>query len=131
MYKTERVLSLVGAIIGAVAFFWMLIVGLIMGVLGAAAMMYGGGGAGLLVGAIIAVILSLVSFILGFVGSSKLKKEDKKGGVIAIVAGGLALIACIVGFIAAAGWFMIPSVVLYLIAGIMVMTKKAPAAPAE
>jgi uncharacterized membrane protein len=71
----------------------------------------------------------LVSFILGYVATGKLKKGEKSGGIMAIVAAALALVACIVGFIFAAGWTLIASFALYLTAGIMVLAKKAT--PAE
>ena len=121
-YKTEKVLSLDGAIIGAVAFVVILIVGLVFGALGAM-----GGSGGLVASAVVAIIFALVSFILGFVATGKLKKGEKSGGIIAIIAAVLALIACIVGFIFAAGWTLIASFALYLTAGIMVLAKKAPA----
>ena len=124
IYKTEKVLSLVGAILGTVAFVVILIVGLIFGALGAM-----GGSGGLVASAIVSIIFALVSFILGFVATGKLKKGEKSGGIMALVAAGLALIACIVGFIFAAGWTLIASFALYLTAGIMVLAKKA--APVE
>lgn len=130
MFKTERVLSLVSAIVGIVMFVIMLIVGLIVGAVGAMGVSYGVGGGGLVAMSVIAVILSLVSFILGFIGSSKLAKGDKGGGVMTLVAGGLALISCIVGFAAAFGFLLIPCIALYLTAGIMVLAKKPVAAPA-
>lgn len=127
-YKTEKTLSLVGAIIGIVAFIVILIVGIFFGIVGAL-----GGSGGLVASVTISVLLALVSLVLGFIASGKLKKGDKSGGKIAIVAGALALIACIVGFLFAAGWMLFPSIVLYLTAGIMVLAKKTPAEipPAE
>ena len=124
MYKTEKVLSLVSAIIGIVMFVIMLLVG---GLFGAADLFFGGGG-GIAVWNILAIVLALVSFILGFIASSKLGKDNKSGGVMALVAGGLALISCIAGFILAFGFLQIPSIALYLTAGIMALAKKTAAA---
>jgi hypothetical protein len=124
IYKTEKVLSLVGAILGTVAFVVILIVGLIFGALGAV-----GGSGGLVAMAVVSIVFALVSFIFGYIATSKLKKGEKSGGIMAIVAAALALVACIVGFIFAAGWTLIASFALYLTAGIMVLAKKA--VPAE
>ncbi len=118
-YKTERILCLVGAIIGAVSFVFMLIVGLVVSSFSG---MFELGG--LIAMSIIAIIFALVSFILGFVATGKLKKGEKSGGIIAIVAAALAFVGCIVGFLPAAGYILIPCVALFLTAGIMVLAKK-------
>ena len=126
-YKTEKTLSLVGAIIGSVAFVVMLIWGIAATFVGAAFLAYSGYGGGLIAAAIIAIILAAISVIFGFIATGKLKKGIKKGGIFAIIAAGLALIACIVGIVSAAGWMLFPSIALYLTAGIMVLAKKTPA----
>ncbi len=121
MYKTESTLGLIGAIIGIVVFIIMLIVGLVLGALGSLAVGYGGGA--LIALAIVGIILTLVSFILGFVGSSKLRKDEKSGGVLLIVSGALSFIAIFVG-----GWYAVFSAALLLVGGIMALVKK-PQAP--
>ncbi|MDD5016494.1 MAG: DUF4064 domain-containing protein [Eubacteriales bacterium] len=119
-YKAEFTLGLIGSIIGIIVFVIMLVVGVIVGVLGAAAYMYGMGG-GLIALAIFGVILSLVAFILGFVGTGKLNKNDKSGGILLIVAGGLSFISIFVG-----GWYAIFTAALLLTGGIMAVAKKPP-----
>ncbi len=134
MYKTEATLGLVGNILGIIAVALILIVGLIVGVLigglAATAAEYGvdttevavqaGGGVALL---IVGIVLAIASVVLGFIGTAKLKKEDKKGGILLIIAGGLGIVSLFTG-----GWYGIAMIVLYLIGGIMAVTKK-PAVP--
>ena len=119
LYKAEFVLGLVGAIIGIVAFLMILIFGLLIS--------FGGGL--WLVAAIVAVVCSLVAFILGFAGSGKLNKNIKSGRALLIVAGILSLVACIIGFVSVfmivGAVMLIPCVVLFLIGGIMAAAKKA------
>jgi hypothetical protein len=63
---------------------------------------------------IIGFVISAASFILGFIGTSKLKKGEKGGGVLLIVAGVLSLISV----------FEFIPFILFLVGGIMAVTKK-------
>jgi hypothetical protein len=131
MYKTESTLGLVGNILGIIAIALILIVSLVIGALLNAATnalvqegfevssdVTAAAGAGVAV-IIIGLIISIASVVLGFMGTAKLKKDDKKGGIFLIIAGALALVSLFT-----AGWFGIVSMVLYFIGGIMAMTKK-------
>ncbi len=120
-YKAEFTLGLIGAIIGIIVFILTLVFGIFISFFGSFGIGYGGGA--LIAGSIIAVILSLASFILGFIGASKLNKNIKSGGIILIVAGGLSVICIFVG-----GWYALFSAALLLTGGIMAAVKKAPVA---
>lgn len=138
MYKTEATLGLVGNILGIIAIALMLIVGLVIGViiggLAATAAEYGVDASQVTMDAtasasiglvILGLVLAIASVVFGFIGTSKLKKEDKKGGIFLIIAGGLGVVSLFTG-----GWYGIAMIVLYLIGGIMAVTKKAaPMAP--
>lgn len=65
-----------------------------------------------------AISVAAASFILGFVGTAKLNRGDRSGGVLLIVGGALALVS-FVGFI---------PFVLMLVGGIMAISKKPAAA---
>ena len=145
MFKTESTLGLIASIIAIIAVVLMLIVTLIIGALVNAGMSAfddvmeeyaddasmaeynaaktSAGGAVALV--IVGVILMIGSVVTGFIGTSKLKAENKSGGILLIVAGALSLISLFLG-----GFWGIVSMVLFLVGGIMAITKKAaPAAP--
>lgn len=64
--------------------------------------------------ALVAAVIASASFILGFIGTAKLNRDDRNGGVMLIIAGVLALIS-IVGFI---------PFVLQLVGGIMAVSKR-------
>ncbi len=66
--------------------------------------------------AVIAFIITVALVVLGFIGTAKLRKGDKGGGVLLIIAGAIAFLSAI-GFI--------PSV-LFLVGGIMAVSKKEP-----
>lgn len=68
-----------------------------------------------------AFVVAVASFILGFLGTSKLNRNDRNGGVLLIVGGALALIS-VVGFI---------PFILMLIGGIMALSKKPVSVPSE
>ena len=151
MFKTEATLGLVGAILGAVACLLAIIIVLVVGLLlNTAASAYDDAmaefdeafegfddydmevstavstAAGAAVGVvIIGIVLSIASVVLGFIGSAKLRKDDKKGGILLIVAGGLSLVSLFT-----AGFYGIATMVLFLIGGIMALAKKAPVAAA-
>jgi len=149
MFRTEATLGLIGSIIAIVAAILILIVGLVVGLLlsGANEMMaefdemmeeyaddaemveYNaakGAVGGAIAMVIIGFVLVVASVVLGFIGTAKLRKENKKGGILLIIAGGLSLVSLFLG-----GWWGIVSMVLFLVAGIMALVKKnAPAAPA-
>jgi hypothetical protein len=144
MYKTESTLGLVGSIIGAVLSFLFLIGTLLVifffnffepfihGAFNQFAadhiMRFGWtyenivtfGVPVIAVCAAAALVIAAASFILGFIGTAKLNRDDKNGGVLLIVGGALALIS-IVGFI---------PFVLMLIGGIMAISRK-PAVSAQ
>ena len=63
---------------------------------------------------IVAFIIATASFILGFIGTYKLKNDKRSGGVLLIIAGVLALISV----------FEFVPFVLFLVAGIMTVSKK-------
>jgi hypothetical protein len=60
------------------------------------------------------LVLAVAVLILGFLGTSRLRNDDKSGGVMLIVAGGLSFFSV---------WAFIPFV-LYLVGGIMAVSKK-------
>jgi hypothetical protein len=141
MFKTESVLGLVGSILECVAVFFTLIFSVIIAFIGAAAVNYAdqinqaASEAGVDVSnavvavqnagpaiamVIIGLVLAIAAIILGFMGYAKLKKDNKQGGILLIVAGGL----CLIALCASANFFVIPSLVLFLIGGIMAVAKK-------
>lgn len=67
-----------------------------------------------------ALVIAAASFTLGFIGTAKLNRDDKNGGVLLIVGGALALIS-ILGFI---------PFVLMLVGGIMAVSRKPAASQA-
>lgn len=67
------------------------------------------------------VVIAAASFILGFIGTAKLRRDDKGGGALLIIAAALAFIS-VIGLV---------PFVLMLVGGIMAISKKAPPAPAE
>lgn len=136
MYKTESVLGLVGSIlsivsasfIGIFALFcrlimrWTTITGshmfrffgpafetgeTIMGI--AAAIMI-----------IIALTILCASAILGFIGTSMLRKDNRRGGLLLVIAGAITLLPSYLG----SGIFGTAIAVLFFISGIMSLTKK-------
>ena len=137
MYKTESVLGLIGAIIGAVTVAIILIICLVLCLTVSVNTVWEfvdsvaqtdvydvvTSFTGVLSGVLFALVLgglviTVASVVLGFIGTAKLNKDDKSGGVLLIIAGALAFIS-FVGLI---------SMVLFLVGGIMAMTKKEPAA---
>jgi hypothetical protein len=151
MFKTEATLGLVGAILGIISCLLVIIVVLVVGIfLNAAATAFDESmaefdeafgefedydmevstavsqGAGAAVGiVIVGLVLSIASVVCGFIGSAKLRKDNKSGGILLIVAGGLSLISLFT-----AGFWGIATMVLFLIGGIMALAKKAPVAAA-
>lgn len=137
MYKTEYTLGLVGSILAAVfgflsflgciiaAVFFNALVPFIGDVLKDTNVPYNIDITGIIgtipeiiiVVVMVLFIFSVASLILGFLGTAKLNKNDKTGGVLLIVAGVLSLIT-ICEFI---------PFVLFLVGGIMALTKKQPA----
>lgn len=70
------------------------------------------------------LVLAAASLILGFLGTAKLKNDNKDGGILLIIAAALSFLSV----------FAFIPFVLYLIGGIMAVTKKplrveAPAPP--
>ena len=138
MYKTESVLGLIGSILAAVIAALCLAGSLIMAFLFKAFepgiqnllnnmltvlkldsnSFMGFMSGAFIICAIVGFVLAAVSFILGFIGTAKLRKGEKSGGVILIIAGVFALIS-VCGFI---------PFVLFLVGGIMAVSKKQTAA---
>ncbi len=118
-YKAEFTLGLIGSIIGIVVFILSIVFGLAVGALSFGYYIVPG---------IITMIILLVAFILGFIGTSKLNRNEKSGGVLLIVAGGLSLIGMLIAFYAA--WFAVFSMPLFLTGGIMAVVRKPQAPPA-
>jgi hypothetical protein len=134
MYKTEYTLGLIGSILAAVFAFFSFLGCIIAAIFFNALVPYLGdilkntdvpynvditGIIGTIPDIIIIVVIVLLIFaaaslILGFLGTAKLNKNDKTGGVLLITAGVLSLIT-ICEFI---------PFVLFLIGGIMALTKK-------
>jgi hypothetical protein len=137
MYKTESVLGLIGSIIGAVvavlclagsllvAFFFnafeSVIHGLLNNILTAINLDYntivGLLSSAFVICMIVCFAIAAASFILGFIGTSRLRKGERSGGVLLIIAGVLAFISV---------YEFIP-LMLFLIGGIMAVSKKQPA----
>lgn len=65
------------------------------------------------------LVLAVASLILGFLGTARLKRDDKSGGILLIIAGALSLLSI----------FALIPFVLFLVGGIMAVTKKP--SPAE
>lgn len=65
--------------------------------------------------AAIGVVIAAASFILGFIGSSKLRSDDKNGGILLIIAGVLSFVS-VIGFI---------PFVLFIVGGVMSTSKRA------
>ncbi|MGI5850180.1 MAG: hypothetical protein ACOX8Q_09000, partial [Christensenellales bacterium] len=74
------------------------------------------------IAAIVGFILLIGTVVLGFIGSSMLRKDNKNGGILLIVAGGLMLLPLSIG----ANIFGMAISVLFLIGGIMALTKNRP-----
>lgn len=68
---------------------------------------------------IIGVLLGIASIILGYIGTFKLKRNDKSGGILLIIAGTLAFVSLCVG-----GVFGTVPMILFFIGGIMTVSKK-------
>ena len=108
-YKTEYILGLIGSILAIVIFLVMLVVG--------AEDWYVGGVI------IIGSLFVLASFILGFIGISKLNRGDGKGGILLTVGGGLGFLATFFGLYI--GWITLFFFPLLLTAGIMALAKRS------
>lgn len=137
MYKTESVLGLIGSILGIISIVIVLIASLVIGALLSTSASYLNQAADQLkeagvnvsdavaaasvsvVAIIIGLIIAIAAVVLGFIGTGKLKKGDKKGGILLIVAGALVFITLFMG-----GIYSIVSMVLFLVGGIMAVAKK-------
>jgi hypothetical protein len=119
-YKAEFILGLIGSIIGIVAFIVAITLGFTSGWLLGVAIG--------IIDDIFAMIFLLVAFILGFVGTSKLNKNDKGGGILLIVSGGLSLLAIILSTLTSVVGFF--SLALFLTGGIMALCRN-PQAPLQ
>ena len=112
-YKAEFVLGLIGSIIGAIAFILSIVFGIVQNMLYLESF---------IVTSIITASLLLAAFILGFAGSFRLRRNEKGGGILLVIAGGLSLIALITGLFAAwSSFFALP---LYFTGGIMALCRK-------
>jgi hypothetical protein len=75
---------------------------------------------------VIAQLMLIVSAVLGYVGISMLKKDNKKGGIFFIIAGALALLPSYLDS-GMYGIFFMALPALFFISGIMALTKKVSA----
>ena len=139
MYKTESTLGLVGSILSVVSASFIFIFALVCRLIMRWAMFtdsrmfrffgpsFGEGETILGIAAVIMVVIALMilcaSAILGFIGTSMLRKENKKGGLLLVIAGALTLLPSYLG----SGIFGTAIAVLFFIAGIMSLTKKVSA----
>ena len=114
VYRAEFILGLIGSIIGVVSFVLSIVFGIVQNTLYLESFT---------VASIITAALLLASFILGFSGSFRLRRNDRSGGILLVTAGGLSLIALIVGLYAAwSSFFVLP---LFFTGGIMALCRKA------
>ncbi len=136
MYKTESTLGLIGSILSAVCaslvFLFSIVFTLLLRwstVAGSRLLRFFGpvietGGAVIGAVAVIAVVFGLAVLItaavLGFLGTSMIKRENRRGGILLVIAGGLMLIPPYLG----AGVFGTAISILFFIAGIMALTKR-------
>lgn len=137
MYKSEYTLGLIASILNAIASAFLLI-GLLFTILFAGTanrfmdffrwdfhipfqeiIGLAAGVASLTIGIIL--VLSAAATIVGFVGVSKLNKNDRTGGIMLLVAAGLSLLS---------GQGII-TMILLLIGGVLVLSKKEPVPPAS
>ena len=153
MYKTEATLGLIGSILAAIGLVLLLIIGLIVGILvGGAAQQIdmqvaemdkymeeyasaedlaeynaakGVVGVGI-AGVIVSLILLIAAVVLGFMGTAKLRADNKKGAILLIIAA----VCCLIPLFFLQ-WWGIVSLVLFAVAGIMVLTKKGTPAQAQ
>ncbi len=113
LFKAEFILGLIGSIIGVVAFILSIVFGIVQNTLYLESFVFT---------AIITATLLLTAFIFGFAGTSKLRHNDKGGGILLVMAGGLSLVALIAGLYAAwSSFFALP---LYFTGGIMALCRK-------
>lgn len=157
MYKTQSTLGLIGSILGIIAIILIFVASLRIVILfnsdakarqDAGIEVVNDGDVDATVGAgigffIVFPVLTIASVVLGFMGTFKLRKVDKKGGMLLIIAGALALITLFIGgFFGMRLWSFIPipisalsslviggflgivTIVLYLIGGIVAVAKK-------
>lgn len=121
-YKTEYVLSLIGSMIGTVAFLILFIVA-IFKILSYYSFAYANG-----VYILVAALVVLASFILGYIGISSLKRGSGTGGTggtggtFLIIAGLLAIAAIIIA--PTVGWITAFYFPLLLTGGIMALARQ-------
>lgn len=136
MYKTESTLGLIGSILSAVSAFFIFVFAFICRVMFNWATFTGthmfrffgpafeAGGTIMGIAAAVIVVIALLIIgaeaALGFIGTSMLRKDNKKGGVLLVIAGALALLPSYIG----SGVFGTAIAVLFFIGGIMALTKK-------
>ena len=132
MYKTESTLGLIGSILALVALILTLLAVLLF------SFVFHGDlllkidvfrpfmdTVRMLAGPIIIVVFAMLfvfltgAIVLGFVGTSMLRKENKNGGILLIVAGGLLLVS-----LPASHIFGLAIITLFLVGGIMALSKK-------
>lgn len=102
-YKTEYVLGLIGAIIGAVMFLIIVLVGI------DELTMY------------ISSFFALISFVLGFIGMALLRKGNVTGGIMLVIGGGFGFIAMFISYIGPITLFSFP---LILAGGIVALARR-------
>lgn len=116
MYKAEWVLGMIGAIFSCVSAFFLLVIGLPLGA-----------GLGGLAMVIIGLLCAIAAIVLGFMGMARLRRGDKGGAMLLVIAAGLTFISLF--NVTVGGYVGIVSLVLYLIGGIMALIKREPFSP--
>lgn len=136
MYKTESVLGLIGSILATVSASLIFIISLLVGSLlrmpditNSRTFRFFGpmmdmgahmAGAFAIVVVVFSLLLITAAAVLGFIGTSKLRNDNKKGGIPLVIAGGLLLLPPYLG----SGIFGTAISVLFFIGGILALTKK-------
>lgn len=115
-YKTEYVLSLIGSMIGTIAFLILFIVA-IFKILSYYSFAYANG-----VYILVAALAVLASFILGYIGISSLKRGKGTGGIFLIIAGLLGIAAIIIA--PTVGWITAFYFPLLLTGGIVALARR-------
>lgn len=115
-FKTEYILGLIGSIIGTVVFLIIFIVGTAE-VDSSFGLLYDNG-----FDILLSSIFALASFILGFIGISRLKRGKWQGGILLTIGGFVGIIAIVLGDYV--GWIIAFSFPLILAGGIVALARR-------
>lgn len=137
MYRSEYILGLIGSILATVSASLIFILSIVVGaILRLPALIdikefkffgpvlrgtAGIAGMTALIAVIFSILIIVAAAVLGFIGTSKLRNDNKKGGILLVIAGGLLLFPPYLG----SGIFGTAISVLFFIGGIIALTKKA------